>query len=498
MSCLSIPLQIIDVLPSTSQYVQEQCKQGVTPPFAVAALEQHAGRGRRGHVWQSPRGNLYISLALPVLGLPVAAGGLIPLYVSWMMAQWLSRAYGIRATVKWPNDLLFAGRKLGGILCEGVIVNKEWQYVVVGIGLNVLKAPADLPDQEAIDLRTVLQREDFSVADIARQLVQYFEQTWDVKDIPNTPQFLPQYLIEQGQRWQETQTGEQATVNEVQRDGALALRQQNGETLSLVSAEHHWRWWLQCPERHTRSYAVADLGNTLWKLATYRGETPEPQQTFSGVYSAAGFASLTAPLDMVFAGAVNHRALPEFMAYMQSRNVHVVFLPKRWVRVSQSVYDMKTLGIDRMAQLEGCLGLWPKAAGFITISCGTAMTVDVINAERQHCGGWILPGLTTAWQTLHEKTAALPQIAATEREQLVKRFQTGKSKLGTQTHEAMVFGALFQLTATIEQLRQQYPQAQLVLTGGDSQWLADLFPKAVVASDLTLQGFRMMALGGML
>jgi BirA family biotin operon repressor/biotin-[acetyl-CoA-carboxylase] ligase len=60
--------------------------------------------------------------------------------------------------VKWPNDLLLAGRKLGGILCEGSWDGGRLEFVVVGIGLNLLQAEADFPEgirDRAISLRAV-------------------------------------------------------------------------------------------------------------------------------------------------------------------------------------------------------------------------------------------------------------------------------------------------------------------------------------------------------
>jgi BirA family biotin operon repressor/biotin-[acetyl-CoA-carboxylase] ligase len=108
------------------------------------AETQTAGRGRRGRAWMSPPGP---SISLPlgrVLALPPTQVGALSLVVGLAVADALSAA-GVR--LKWPNDLLLSGRKLGGILVE-LVEGKSSSTVVVGVGINV-----DVPSQtrERID-----------------------------------------------------------------------------------------------------------------------------------------------------------------------------------------------------------------------------------------------------------------------------------------------------------------------------------------------------------
>ncbi len=103
----------------------------------IAAEEQTAGRGRRGRRWHSaPGAGVTFSLGRrvrrPVRELPALS------LVAGVAAARVLRSLGVRdAALKWPNDLVVAGAKLGGILVE----SRDRDYVVVGIGINCRRVP---------------------------------------------------------------------------------------------------------------------------------------------------------------------------------------------------------------------------------------------------------------------------------------------------------------------------------------------------------------------
>ncbi len=123
-----IKLQWHRQLDSTNQHLLGQdAAQGVL----VVADEQLAGRGRMQRTWQSPAGlNLYFSLALRP-NQPARVWGTLPLAVGVGVADGLA-ALGFVPQLKWPNDILLAGKKTGGILLEA-----RGAAVVAGVGLNV-------------------------------------------------------------------------------------------------------------------------------------------------------------------------------------------------------------------------------------------------------------------------------------------------------------------------------------------------------------------------
>lgn len=105
----------------------------------VVAEEQTAGRGRRGHSWSSPGGGLYVSVVLAPARAHDArrATTLLTLMMGLAIGEGIEAATGLRADLKWPNDLLIGGRKLAGILAEASIASGAVDRVVAGYGINV-------------------------------------------------------------------------------------------------------------------------------------------------------------------------------------------------------------------------------------------------------------------------------------------------------------------------------------------------------------------------
>jgi BirA family transcriptional regulator, biotin operon repressor / biotin---[acetyl-CoA-carboxylase] ligase len=134
-------------------------REAATLPDRAALLvdAQHAGRGRRGRPWQSPAGaNLYLSL-FARLQRPLAALGGLSLALGIGCAEEL-RAAGVGAAgLKWPNDLLVDGRKLGGLLVELAGERDGRAAAVIGLGLNLAMpaTAAEAIEQPWTDLVTL-------------------------------------------------------------------------------------------------------------------------------------------------------------------------------------------------------------------------------------------------------------------------------------------------------------------------------------------------------
>nr|WP_242016765.1 biotin--[acetyl-CoA-carboxylase] ligase [Trichocoleus sp. FACHB-46] len=127
-------MQVFETLASTNQTLWELVSQGAIAGTAVLALQQESGRGQWGRQWQSPLGGLYLSVALSP-ALPVANSAQLTLCSAWGIATAL-RSYNLPVQLKWPNDLVLNGRKLGGILTETRIRQGQVTKAVVGVGIN--------------------------------------------------------------------------------------------------------------------------------------------------------------------------------------------------------------------------------------------------------------------------------------------------------------------------------------------------------------------------
>jgi BirA family biotin operon repressor/biotin-[acetyl-CoA-carboxylase] ligase len=136
-------IRILGKVDSTNRYVRDAAQAGAPEGLVVTAEHQAAGRGRLGRTWEAPPGTgLLMSVLLRPRGLPPARLHLVTTVVALSAAAALERVGGVRAGLKWPNDLLVEERKLAGVLAEALDVGAGTVgAVVVGIGINVSAAP---------------------------------------------------------------------------------------------------------------------------------------------------------------------------------------------------------------------------------------------------------------------------------------------------------------------------------------------------------------------
>jgi BirA family biotin operon repressor/biotin-[acetyl-CoA-carboxylase] ligase len=125
---------------STQRVARERARAGAPEGTVVIAERQTAGRGRLGRQWHSPAGvNLYCSVVLRP-PLPPSAVPQLGLVVGVAVAAAVEEETGRRPAIKWPNDVLLAGRKIVGILTEMDSEVDRVHHVIAGIGVN-LNAP---------------------------------------------------------------------------------------------------------------------------------------------------------------------------------------------------------------------------------------------------------------------------------------------------------------------------------------------------------------------
>lgn len=105
---------------------------------AVFAHEQYAGKGQRGKKWVSQKGkNIHLSVIIHPKNLNLHQQFTLIALTAITVRNFLDQYAYSDLTIKWPNDIYFMNRKLGGILIENIIIGAEWKWAVVGIGLNI-------------------------------------------------------------------------------------------------------------------------------------------------------------------------------------------------------------------------------------------------------------------------------------------------------------------------------------------------------------------------
>jgi len=133
-------LERFETVASTSDLCKTRAEAGEAAGLAVLARYQTSGRGTRGREWQSLDGNLAISILLRP-DAPQRTVPLLPFVIGLSIIEAVTEpVVAGDLQLKWPNDLMLAGGKLGGVLIElGGAAEAPW--VVVGIGMNLRTAP---------------------------------------------------------------------------------------------------------------------------------------------------------------------------------------------------------------------------------------------------------------------------------------------------------------------------------------------------------------------
>lgn len=129
---------------STNDILKEKAEAGAPEGCVVIAGAQTAGRGRRGRHWLSlPGKGVYLSLLLRPRW-PAGESPFISFFAAVAAAKALERLHVGAVKLKWPNDVLVKDKKIGGVLIEPRVSSSRLDFVVVGIGLNVLHRQDDL------------------------------------------------------------------------------------------------------------------------------------------------------------------------------------------------------------------------------------------------------------------------------------------------------------------------------------------------------------------
>jgi len=134
----------LDETDSTNAEARRRAEAGEMGPLWLAARRQAAGVGRRGRSWEAGEGNLTATLLTPTQKPPAEAAG-VSFVAALAVADLVEAAVpDVQVSLKWPNDVLLAARKVAGILVETGVAPGGQAWLAVGIGVNLASAPEAL------------------------------------------------------------------------------------------------------------------------------------------------------------------------------------------------------------------------------------------------------------------------------------------------------------------------------------------------------------------
>lgn len=148
---LGRPTLYFQSIGSTNDLAHARAAEGAPDGLLVLADVQTAGRGRLNRSWWAPPGGSLLMSLLLRPPLPLRLAGQLTMCLGLAAVEGIDAATGLRPALKWPNDLLWQGRKLGGMLTELRTTGERLEYAVLGLGINVnVTADSDFATTESV------------------------------------------------------------------------------------------------------------------------------------------------------------------------------------------------------------------------------------------------------------------------------------------------------------------------------------------------------------
>ncbi|HEX9979579.1 MAG TPA: type III pantothenate kinase [Flavobacterium sp.] len=213
-----------------------------------------------------------------------------------------------------------------------------------------------------------------------------------------------------------------------------------------------------------------DIGNTRAKAAVYDGNTLFRHAIMPAFGLAEWLQAIVEEYpeitDIVTSSVAD--TLPDAPV-----PVHVVDYKWKFPFINKYATP-QTLGADRMVLAAGAVLNYP-GMNRLVIDAGTCITYDFIDAAGNYLGGAISPGIALRYKSLHDYTARLPLLKAT-----VPQSHIGNST-SESIHSGVVNGVAFEIDSFINRYRENLPNFIIILTGGDTEFLAERLKNRIFA-----------------
>ena len=222
---------------------------------------------------------------------------------------------------------------------------------------------------------------------------------------------------------------------------------------------------------------AVDVGNTRIKAAVFEGSTLLESFVFGKTELEKSIQNILEKYQntthLVVASVLDLEK-QAFIAFAEAVNIHFVSHKDSFPFVN--CYETpQTLGIDRMILAAGATLQFPNQNRLV-IDAGTCITYDFIDEKDNYLGGAISPGLRLRYEALHNYTAKLPLLTLENSKQF-----TGKST-SESIHSGVVNGLVYEIDGFIAEFKAQYSKFIIILTGGDSEFLAKRLKNTIFAN----------------
>lgn len=209
------------------------------------AMEQTNGKGQRGRVWSTRKGeNIILSIVLAPTFLLPSQTFLLSAAISLGVRDFFNKYAGNTTAVKWPNDIYWGDRKTGGILIENSIQSAKWLFAVAGLGININQDHFDEHISRATSLRLITGRK-YDVIEMAKELCCFLGDRYEILKAGNEELILhdyqqAMYKLNQQVRFKVGDVILEAVVKGVSPDGLLIVETKNKKEEKLQWGTVEW------------------------------------------------------------------------------------------------------------------------------------------------------------------------------------------------------------------------------------------------------------------
>jgi BirA family biotin operon repressor/biotin-[acetyl-CoA-carboxylase] ligase len=170
----------IATIESTNNYATGQVQNGTAKHgTAWFAHNQTAGKGQRGKTWiTEPSANIILSIAVDTSSLLLSKQFSLSVAVALAAQQLFSKYSGDETFIKWPNDIYWRDRKAAGILIENIVQGQNWQWAIIGFGMNINQVEFPELPLKPVSLKQVTGKA-FSTVELAKEFCSMLNERWN-------------------------------------------------------------------------------------------------------------------------------------------------------------------------------------------------------------------------------------------------------------------------------------------------------------------------------
>lgn len=226
---------------------------------------------------------------------------------------------------------------------------------------------------------------------------------------------------------------------------------------------------------------IVDIGNTnikifIFEIQNFRKFIFSNKDFFFNKELKSEFESIN--INRCIISQVGNLVDENFLNFLKLKYNPLFFNHKCQLPIKICYKTPETLGLDRLAAVCGAVKIFPDT-NVLVIDVGTAITYDLVTADKNYLGGNISPGIDLRFKSLNIHTKNLPLIEKKE-----KFNPEQQNKLGTNTNEAISLGVengiFYEVSTVISNFSKQYENFKIIFTGGDAPFFKNLFDKQIL------------------